>query len=147
MEANQYTEQDIQDYAAGVFEGDKSHFEEYLRSNPQIALQVKEYQSLYKLVSIEHTPSLSFRLSDRVLEKINQKEISKEPPQFQFLQLLVISLTVAAFVITFRQLGFKLDLSAIFGSGIFITSALLVVLVLSGFYIIEIRQIRRRLSL
>ena len=146
MSTNNYSEEDIQDYAAGIFEGDKSLFEEYLKSNPQVSSQVREYQTLFNMLAADQSPSLSIDLSSSVLEKINQKEFSKEPLQYQLLQFLVISLTIMGLSIIYRQLGFVLDLSAIFESGIYLGSALLIVFVLSGFYLIEIRQIRRKLS-
>ncbi|HUR31922.1 MAG TPA: hypothetical protein VMZ69_10860 [Saprospiraceae bacterium] len=144
---NKYSEQDIQDFATGLFAGNKSDFEEYLRLHPQFANQVKEYQLLFESLKADHSIALSFNLADKVLEKISQKKFSKEPAQFQLFQALLIALTAVAMIITFRHFEFELDYSMVLGSGIFIISASLIVFFLYAFYLVEIKQIRKKLLL
>src|SRR5687768_1596057 len=107
MEADKYSEQDLQDYATGNFSGDRSNFEAWLQRNPDLLNQVKKYQNLYSLLGTNETPSLSFNLADKVVSAIRQQEYKREAPKSNLLPYLLVLITGFAFFITARYLDVK----------------------------------------
>jgi len=146
MEENKYSEQDIQDYAAGIFTGDKSDLKAYLSVYPKAANQFKAYQNLFSLLNHEKTNSLSYNLADKVLAKLDQKEKAKEPVQFQLLPTLVIALTLVALVFTYRHFSLGVIFNSFPDSGLLILVTVLMFLFLGGFTLVELKQRRRKFA-
>ena len=146
MEADKYSEQDLQDYATGKYNGNTSAFENYLHRNPAVLAQVKNYQNLYSLLNTNETPSLSFNLADKVVATIRQQEYRRQAPKLNLLPYLLMVITGIAFFITSQYL----DVAAIFSSihtGLFVTSAAIMILFFVGFNYVEIRHRQKRVAM
>jgi hypothetical protein len=146
METNQYSEQDIQDYAAGKFNGDISNFEAYVKKYPAVSQQVKKYQDLFSLLNEETMPSLSFNLADKVIAKIQQRGYTKEAPKFNLLPYVLMIITGFAFFITSQYLDVKQIFSSSVSIGLFLTAAAIMILFFTGFYFVEIKQKQKRFT-
>ena len=140
---NKFSEQDIQDYAAGRFTGDHRAFEELLNADQQIQARVKAYQELFRILATDAPPSLSFNLADRVIQQVQQQSHAAEPKPFQSVNYMLILLLGAAVVIGLRQFDFKL-LTFTSDFNLFFVSALAIVLFISGFHIVELKQREKR---
>lgn len=146
MEADTYSEQDLQDYANGKFTGNIKNFEAYLQRNPALLNQVKDYENLYSLLNTNETPSLSYSLADKVVSTIRQQEYKKEAPKFNLLPYILMLITGLAFFITFRFLDIKQTFSSLVDAGLFLTSAAVMILFFLGFYYVEINQKQKRFA-
>ena len=145
MNPNQYTDEDIQNYAAGTFSGDKKGFEEHLKNNPGLSNQVEEYKTLYQLLSQQNLTSLSlFNLADCVLEKIEQKEEAKASLQFTLISCFLSLLTIGVIIIIQQYFSFESSFTSLFDKVLFIMTAVMIILFIMGFSMIEARQRQKK---
>lgn len=138
MENPTYSEQDIQDYASGSYEGDLQAFEAYLQQHPTALAQIKQYQQLYNLLQTESIPSLSFNLADKVLGKTHQPKLSPEPKSMRLVPYLLLAIGIAAAVITFQY--FFPGLSPAIDYTLLAASTLIMIVFLTGFYYIDMKR-------
>jgi hypothetical protein len=146
MKSNHYTEKDIQDYAAGMYEGNLPAFEKYLKENPLIASQVKSYQKLYSELKEEEVSVLPFNLADRVMSKIHAKEVVKSP--FPVIPLvMIILLSIIGMYVVVKYIDFIGDLSSMLKPGLTILTVVIMILFLTAFCYVELKQMEKRMKL
>ena len=92
-----YTEQDIQDYLDGNFQGDARAFENYIQQNSEAQQLMRYYRLLYKGLEQEAEMGLSFNLQDAVVAKTLHKK-EKHSPAYRLLNALT-ALTAVAVII------------------------------------------------
>lgn len=126
MQTFNYTEQDIQDYASGSYEGDVLAFEKYLQQNAAAMEQVNEYRELFSIMQSEPIPALSFNLADSVLSKTHQ------PASSRSLSYALIIIGAAAAIITLKNF-----FTSAINIGLLTTASIIMIAFLAACYHIE----------
>lgn len=139
---NTYTEQDIQDYATGKVTG-KPGLEEFIKNNPAVLEQVRNYQQLYGLLMTD-MPSVSFNLADAVIDKIRQPKSVQEPVKSKALSYAAAIVSVLAVIITWNYFGFNTGLKILAESSLVLLSSVLMIIFLGGFYYLETRELYKK---
>ncbi|HMJ45724.1 MAG TPA: hypothetical protein VK498_00245 [Ferruginibacter sp.] len=146
METVKYSEQDIQEYAAGRFGGNLADFEQFIKNNPGVEARVKEYQQLFTLLTTE-LPSLSFNLGDAVVAAIEQKAFSRESGRARLLTYMGVIISVIAILIAWKYFDFNLGLKIVAGSSLLLISAIIMIIFLGAFHFLETKQVQRKYEL
>ncbi|MGB8194189.1 MAG: hypothetical protein WCF67_19815 [Chitinophagaceae bacterium] len=133
-----YTEQDIQDYAAGTFAGDIQLLEEYIREHPSVQNLVQEYKLLYAAIAQESDVFLPVNMAERVIAAIEDREVAKDIFWPRFATITAILLFISAFIFCYRY--FEIDISAVaVERGLLILSVLACIGFVIAFHFVEIR--------
>ena len=146
METKKYSEQDMQDYAEGKFQGDQSDFETYLKENPTAFLIVTEYQQLFASLEKHEIPRLSFNLADAILFTVEEKQYAKEDQHFRILSLFLILIAVGALVTTFNFLHIGRLITSASNFTLLLVSAVLIVLFSIAFYRLDLKEMEGRFT-
>jgi hypothetical protein len=99
MDNQKYTEKDFQDYAGGVFSGDKIIFEDFLSKNEYAQKQVAWYKALNQGLKEEKIPGISFDLASRVVGIIEAGQKKEQRQEVLWKNVSFYGL-VAIFLIT-----------------------------------------------
>lgn len=146
MGPDKYSEHDIQDYAAGRFTGDKASLEDYINQSPTALIQIKEYEKVYAVLSLDQTPSLSFDLADRLIARIEENTSKKDSMQFRMLAYGLILLSGIGLFFTYRHFYARQLFSSSLDSGVLFISALVIILFSIIFYRIEVKEKEKYLA-
>lgn len=143
MDEQIYNEQDIQDLAAGIYEGDLGAFEAYIKLHPEVLLQLNRYKEIFSVLNHEETPELSINLSAAVLSRLPEKSKSRES-NFQPLQLVLFALSIVALFLTVRHFNLGALFSSPSHSGMLFLSIGIMLFFCAAFAMLEIKQFQRK---
>ncbi len=102
---NEYSEQDIQDYADGTFAGDVKDLEEYLGNNARAQKELKQYKALFSAIGDEDLPSLSIDLGSSVVARLEKRKESREASWTKLAFFVLAALMVIAVSLCFSYFG------------------------------------------
>ncbi len=138
-----FTDNDIQDYLDGVYTGNISALENYLQNTEEGRKRFTNFNTLFGMLRNGPVPSLNIELDQAVLAALDARQ-RKPAGIWNILLWIVIVLSIGGTMISGFVLISDLSFFNRFESGLLIPFALLLVLLLVGFYSLDwYRQYRR----
>ena len=86
-----FTDQDIENWLDGTYEGDSHAIEKYLATTDEGVARLSFIKSFYQALKEQPMPELSFSLREAVVNQLANRSIKqKEKTGFQFAPILII---------------------------------------------------------
>ncbi len=93
---NQYSEQDIQDYADGTFAGDTKDLESYLETSHNAQKQLQLYKAIFSAIEKQPAPYLSIDLAGSIINRIEKRKEVRETVWAKVAVFVLAALVVIA---------------------------------------------------
>src|SRR4029453_6731812 len=92
-----FTDQEIESWLDGSYEGDKTAMQSYLNNTEEGRVRLAAIKSFYAALKEQPLPSLSFSLSDAVAMQIaNRKTENKKKPAAFFTPIAILTIVGVA---------------------------------------------------
>ena len=88
-----YTDEQIESWLDGNFEGDKDAIEKYLKETAEGRARLAMTKSFYQALKEQPMPELSFSLTDAVVTQLEKRVAEKPKAGLQFVPIMVLIIT------------------------------------------------------
>ena len=85
-----YTDEQIESWLDGNFEGDKDALEKYLKETEEGRARLAMTKSFYQALKEQPVPELSFSLSDAVVMQLEKRVMEKPKKELQFVPIILL---------------------------------------------------------
>lgn len=112
-----FTDEQIESWLDGSFEGDSKAIEKYLTETEEGQRRLAITKSLYQALKEQPMPGLSFSLSDAVVQSLEKRVVEQPKKSIQFAPIVLLILTgvIIAGWLFFKNYSFFSEINALTG--------------------------------